>query len=767
MNGFTQIQQAPARCADDAQQGQRPTPLSLTQWLAGPLHNSDCLRVSSPKAVLTPDARSGASQLKVLRGTMAILLLIFLPATAGHCNAQSGAGKSDDFPEYELKPLLPRGGKGGSGLPPVDDPDNGVVPKPSRNSVGRDPADFGGSSRSKTRVGGSTSGQDAFPEDLPPVGHDRPPLRNPFEPPNPLQPEDNFDPNPQMEDPAVADEFDWSQQPVTLADLDVGQPWAFDHTKPNLSEAEAEDYVRLIRAAKDRRDSLGLFLPDDVNLTSAWESAFYRFAEARRQAWLNGTLLLQPRGGGLTNPFDGSVVSTTDRIAEPSNLKSYSLTADMQSHPRDFVGRPVVLYGLFTPSVINQLQARQTLEGEKSVYRLQRGFLRNLSDTANIALVDAEGFVDFDSQNRAIEAWPTGERISFPVLVKGWFVKANGGQPLVYCDVVRVLTPRPYDVYIRDNVRNRRRVTGDESWLYYETLRQLQITSSKVQAGLALAEQQRRVETLMREISEKAVADRLLLQNALRNGTLGETDPQKNNTYEARLTRLERQMDQRINRYREYQQKPESFPIFVDVFQHPELWQGHLVTLRGHVRRVTTHEGDSALFDGQPLHELWLYTDDSQQNPTVIVTPSLPPEFPHSADVVDSVTVTGCFFKMYVYKSQDSNRIAPLLLAGRVEWNPTTRQILALGKAGDLANGSRRLAAAKASSGTPLSETMVLLAGFVALLATMTVWGRVQRDRRERQRMLALVDERPDFRQTSQDVFSGPFADSRFEPTRG
>jgi hypothetical protein len=173
------------------------------------------------------------------------------------------------------------------------------------------------------------------------------------------------------------------------------------------------------------------------------------------------------------------------------------------------------------------------------------------------------------------------------------------------------------------------------------------------------------------------------------------------------------------------------------------------------------------MFNGQKLHELWFFTDDSQHNPTVIVTPSLPDEFPRNADVVDSVTVTGCLFKMYVYGSQDANRIAPLLLAGRIEWNPTSHQILKLAEGGHLASGSRLLAAAKVNSGRPVSDTMLLLFGFAALLATMTVWGRVQRDRREHQRLMRLVDERPDFRQTSQDVYSGPFAESRFEPTRG
>jgi len=651
------------------------------------------------------------------------LVILLTPIVADERSSRPGAGaaESDDFPEFKLEPLLPGRDSSATPLPPV------------RN-------------------------------DRTPLRDDRSlPLRDPFPPADPLRTDNLTDPALHARDATFADGFDWSIQPVTMADLEVGHPWAFEHTKPNLSEAEMEDYVRLIRAVNDRKTSIGFYLPDDVNIKSAWESAFYRFADARRQAWLNGTLLIQPADSGLSNPFDAA----TDHIVEPANLKSYSLTADMQSHPSDFVGRPVVLYGLFTPSVINQLQAKQTLGDEKSVYKLQRGFLRNLSDTANIALVDAESYVDYDSQKKEIDSWPVGQRISYPVLIKGWFVKRMGEQPLVYCDVVRVLTPRPYDEYIRDNVRSRRRVSDSESWLYYETLRQLQITSAKIQTGLALADQQLRVETLMREVREKETADITLLQNALRNGTLGDPDPQHNRTFQARLTRLERQLDQRLNRYREYQQQPDRFPMFVDIFQHPDRWQGHLVTLRGHVRRVTSHEGDPSLFNGQPLHELWLFTDDSQHNPTVIVTPSLPDEFPRNADVVDSVTVTGCLFKMYVYKSQDENRIAPLLLAGRIEWNPTNDQILALGEGGHFVQGSRLLATAKANSGRPVSDTMLLLFGFVSLLATMTVWGRVQRDRREHQRLMRLVDERPDFRQTSQDMYSGPFAESRFEPTRG
>ena len=517
---------------------------------------------------------------------------------------RAGTEESEDFPKLDLKPLLPRGRSSDTDLPAIDETDTRPIPRGTPNSGRSD------SGRFKSRV-----------RPLPPRNLDSMPALDDF--PVPRWPAE-------MSAEPDGGEFDWTRQTVTMADLEVGHPWVFDHTKPDLSDEEVADYIRLIRSVKDRRTSLGLYLPDDVNVTSEWESAFYRYSEARRLAWNNGALRLQPPRLGISNPFRdevrNEVLSPSDHIPPPTELKSYSLTADMQSHPSDFVGRPIVLYGLFTPSRVNELQAENRYGDEKSVYRLQRGYLKNLSNTADLALVDAESYVEYDSQKRSIEAWPVEQRISYPVLVKGWFVKLIGSQPLIYCNVVRVLTPRPYDEYIRNNVKNRRRLSDDESWLYYETLRQLQITSSKVQAGIALADQQRHIEKEMRDIREKASSDRKQLEAAVRTGKPEDPTSPVDKTFQAQLTRLDRQVDQRINRYREYQQQPEKFPMFVDVFQHPDRWQGHLVTLRGHVRQVTSHDGDSAMFGGQPLHELWLFTDDSQHNPTVIVTPSLPDE---------------------------------------------------------------------------------------------------------------------------------------------
>ena len=652
------------------------------------------------------------------------------------------------------------------------EPERGVLPRPRIRPEPRDP------------------GTPRFPSALDPLDNDTDPDGGirlqpldedaPFSPRRPsgsVRPSTGLDPDEERrvlpgenaDDLTTDGAFNWSLQPVSVADIEIGKEWNFSHGKPNLSESEEDNYVELIRAALARRTLAPSQLPENANVTSAWETAFYRYAEVRRQAWENGKVQLSASLPELSDPNDKAtrrVISTTDHSSDLPQIRNYSLQLDMQSHPRDFVGRPVVIYGMFTPLGPKELQARRTLEGEERVITLQRGILRNFVTQEMIAMVDAISYVDPQSQNQPSSAWPIDKRVAMPVMGKGWFVKLWQRQPLVFSDVVRVLTPRPYDEYVRDHVRSRRKVNDDESWLYHETLRQLQLTSSKVQASIAAEEQKIRVQQLLVNMVEKAGADRIVLDNQLRGGTLSKADTPGKEGYETKLRRLERQIGFRKSKYLEHQRIPETFPLFVDVFQNPDHWQGRLVTLRGHVRRVITYNGDSTLFNGQPLHELWLFTEDSQNNPAVIVTPSLPEEFPVGSELIDSVTVTGCFFKMYVYRSQQENRLAPLLLAGHVSWNPSAKHILTLAKDGHIRANSPLLAQAKSET-RPISDTLVLFLGFLTLLVTMTVWGRVQRDRRERRRLLSLVDERPDFHQTSQDRFSGPFADPRIEPTRG
>lgn len=557
-------------------------------------------------------------------------------------------------------------------------------------------------------------------------------------------------------------DFDWIAQRISVADLCVGLDLPFQHGKPDLSRAEAEAYVELLNTIPERHFASQTDAAGDARSVLAtenvWESAFYRYEAVRRQAWQNGQITLRAAAVGLTDPFGGGSESggNLSRAALSASARpvNWSLIADMVSHPAEYVGRPVVMYGLYSPSGQVQLETdRPNVFEQRSGRKLQRGLLRNLTDSRDLAIVDAMGYIGPSNQLKSLETWPADQGTTVPVLVKGWFVKLWGQRPLLVTEAVRILTPRPFDELIREFTRPRTPLSEEEKWLYYETLRQMQLTSGVAQSQLASTVLQRRISQLMGEIQDKATADQLLLSRDRNRDVL--TDEQ----YRTRRTRLDRQLGVRLTRHQEYQKAPETFPLFVDLFQNPDQWQGAVVTLSGHVRRVVSWSGDPEMFGGQTLHELWLYTDDSQHHPAVIVTPSLPPDFPVKADVIDRVSVSGCFFKMYVYRAASEHRLAPLILCGRIGWNPTDDQIRSLTREGALPPGSALAVAARRRSETRLSDTAIMLLGFLSVVVMMAIWGRVQRDRRERQRLLAVVDDAVRFDDTALDPILRKYAE--------
>jgi hypothetical protein len=545
--------------------------------------------------------------------------------------------------------------------------------------------------------------------------------------------------------------IDWTVQRVSAVDLEVGREWRFEHGSATMTPAEESDYADLIRLALNRRRLITSGIPDGVGAESAWQSAFYRYEQVRRQAWGQGNLTLSGRVTLQLDPFsgqNGTLVSPLDQNFSAAGQTRYSLLQDMITHPGEFTGRPVVLYGIFTPSGTVKVAASGALEGEESEFAVQRGTFRSLSRPGSIAVVDAMGFrSSVESDNST--AWPVTPRRDMPVLLKGWFVKLWGTSPLLFAESLKVLSPIPWRAEIIDNVANRRRLTSDESWLYHETLRQLQVTSLPAQRELAREQQLARMKQLRADLQVQIVADRQKLEDRFQRETASGAD--KNDCQrrlEEGLRRLQRQLAARDARFAGWLKQPTRFPLFVDVFQNPEYWQGRLLTLRGHVRRVMTHPGDPQLFQGRPLHELWLFTEDSQHIPTVVVCPTLPRDFPAGAEIVDSVQVTGCFFKTYVYRAQNETRVAPLLLAGHIEWLPTASQVLSLVRDGELPADSPLAAQAREKDTDRPEDLLVLLTAVLAVLVAMTVWSRVQKDRRERQRVLRLVDEPATFRQT-------------------
>lgn len=125
-----------------------------------------------------------------------------------------------------------------------------------------------------------------------------------------------------------------------------------------------------------------------------------------------------------------------------------------------------------------------------------------------------------------------------------------------------------------------------------------------------------------------------------------------------------------------FREHPElKYPLFPDIFKNMNRWKGRLVTLTGRVRKLVHYPAaEDNPYGIKTLYEAWLFTDDSQQNPVVVICTEVPEALknglPEGTDVIDHVTVTGYVFKMYLYSAQDTKRIAPLILAKNLEWTP-------------------------------------------------------------------------------------------------
>ena len=119
--------------------------------------------------------------------------------------------------------------------------------------------------------------------------------------------------------------------------------------------------------------------------------------------------------------------------------------------------------------------------------------------------------------------------------------------------------------------------------------------------------------------------------------------------------------------------KPEKFPVFVDLFQSPDVYRGRPVTLHGVMRKLTKFDPGQNSRDIGEAYEGWVYTDDSQGNPAVVIFQGKPEGLTVGGDLTEEVRLTGYFFKMYGFEAQDTVRKAPLILAGSVEWRPSPK----------------------------------------------------------------------------------------------
>lgn len=184
------------------------------------------------------------------------------------------------------------------------------------------------------------------------------------------------------------------------------------------------------------------------------------------------------------------------------------------------------------------------------------------------------------------------------------------------------------------------------------------------------------------------------------------------------------------------------FPVFVDLYNNvktPEIYHGQPVTLRGHLRKLVALPAGDNEYGIETLYEAWLYTQNSQQHPAVVIVTSVPEELQREVSrlrmsnrpiLVDGVSATGYFFKMYGYPAQDAYRFAPLVLGQRLVWQPV----------------------APASESWMLYLFLASGGGLISLPIAWFLWRNRKDDRRRQDRQRARQDDPvslPDFETVS------------------
>ncbi|MCA9014567.1 MAG: hypothetical protein KDA77_04465, partial [Planctomycetaceae bacterium] len=85
-------------------------------------------------------------------------------------------------------------------------------------------------------------------------------------------------------------------------------------------------------------------------------------------------------------------------------------------------------------------------------------------------------------------------------------------------------------------------------------------------------------------------------------------------------------LQQRRSELKTFKEHPKlQLPVFADMFKNSSRYKGRLVTLTGRVRKLIHYPAEENEYGIKTLYEAWLFTDDSQQNPTVVVCTEVPP----------------------------------------------------------------------------------------------------------------------------------------------
>lgn len=109
---------------------------------------------------------------------------------------------------------------------------------------------------------------------------------------------------------------------------------------------------------------------------------------------------------------------------------------------------------------------------------------------------------------------------------------------------------------------------------------------------------------------------------------------------------------------------------YTSLMTDPEQFHGKIVRLRGRAQRIEPVEAPHNPFGVDRYVNIWMYTDDSLNNPIHIQSNRIPADIPTGSQLGRRVEleVTGYFFRIEGYLTENGTHTAPLILAGDVKW---------------------------------------------------------------------------------------------------
>lgn len=283
----------------------------------------------------------------------------------------------------------------------------------------------------------------------------------------------------------------------------------------------------------------------------------------------------------------------------------FRLMRDREEHPDLYWGKPVAVHGYL--SEIREVSPPEENQDAEVWFE------------GRLKIWKEEGSVRFVSR-RLPEGVTAGKEREVPVSVIGYvFPLANAEsqapEPLIAAAAVRPFRPVPDASALPPDKGLTIGISGDDEWdAYYRLLLHARLVDNQTQQRLAAE------------------------------------------FWKNRQTELE---------------KPR--PLFVDLFKsldaQPEIYRGQPVTLTGTLRTLTSWDESDRLNDYgiERVYEGWIFTPDSQSNPTVVVFTENPDDLPVRENLNLPVKVTGYVFKMYGYRSHENLRKAPMIMAAKME----------------------------------------------------------------------------------------------------